>query len=181
MRGAATIWGSQMAADAMEEQARIAEIQAQIAMEQALFAAQMQKKAGREKATYRRKESRKAVGAGVANIAGAGLEVSGSPLVVIGEQIRQDEISAARVITNAHARAMSEEARGRGAATGFRADASALRTQAHVTRVAGFLDAISGGMNSYGNYQSTTGGPNQQPNAPGNSQYTWGGNTTYYE
>ena len=179
---AGSIWGAQAAADAMEEQARIAAIQAQIAMVQSKFAAEVQLKAGREEAGVRRRESRRASGGAVAAVAGAGLELSGSPLVLIGERIRLDELNAARVITNAHARASSERAAGRGAAAGFTAQAASLEAQADVTRTAGFLDAIGRGLSAAGGYYAMTRGGGGGGNISRPSAYpAYGGGEQYYQ
>lgn len=151
-----SIWSSQLTADAMEEQARIAGVQAQIALEQSKFAAEMQRKAGAQEATSLRRDSRRAEGGAVARTASQGLEVSGSPLVVIGEHIRLDELNAAQVVTNAHARAFSELAAGRSAAASYQARAGSLNAQADITRTAGFLDAIGAGMRAAGRYYSMT-------------------------
>lgn len=171
---AGKIWAADQQADAMEESARIARIQAQISLEQAQFNAKMQKQSGQEESVYRRTESRKAVGGAVAAIAGSGVELSGSPLVMIGEHIKNDEINAARVITNAEARAASELARGKGQAATYMAQAAGMEKQADVTRTAGFLDALSFGIMAGAQMQSQTGGaPVGQTQQTGGYDYAW--------
>ena len=156
-------------AEALEESASAARIQGQIALANAKFSAKQQLKAGREQAGFVRRESRRAGGLAIAHFGASGIELSGSPLVAIAERIRRDEMNAARVITNAHARAASEEAQGRSAAAGSAARASSLESQASITRDAGFLNAIAIGFNASANYYALTGGttPSRAPGVYG--------------
>jgi len=158
-----SLWGSRAAADAMEAQARIARVQGQIALQTSKFSARMQLKAGRQEATFRRRESRRASGAAVVSVAGAGIELSGSPMKVIGARIHGDAVNAARVVTNAQVRAFSERAEGKAKGLGFRADAAALDERARITRVTGWLNAIGGGMSAVGGYYAMTSNPNSNP------------------
>ncbi len=155
---ASALWGAQAAADARNAQAAIARMQAEIAMTQSKFTARMQLKRGRQEAVARRRSSRRAVGGAVVAVAGAGVELSGSPMAVIGEKIRHDELNAAQVVTNARARAFSERAKGRGQATTFTAQAQSLDSQASIIRVTGFLNAINIGMVAAGGRFAQTGG-----------------------
>ena len=158
LSAAASIFGADAAADAMEEQAAIQRVQAQIARSQSRFSARMQLKAGREQSETLMRESRRRTSATVVQVGNAGIEVSGSPLAIIGEQIRRDELEAGRVITNAHAAAISERASGESAALGFTASAAQLDEQADTTRVVGFLQAIGAGMNAAGSFGLMSGG-----------------------
>lgn len=157
---------SKAAARQADNQAAIADVQAQISLQTAKFNADRQLELGREQATFQRKKSRKIVGQAVVNVAGSGIEISGSPLAVIGEQIRQDELNAAKLITNASARALSERAAGEGAAVGFRATAAGLRDEASDIRGAMFIDMLARGAAAAGGVATLTGGsadPNQTP------------------
>lgn len=149
---------SRAAARQADSQAEIADVQAQISLENAKFSAQRQLALGREQATFQRKKSRKVTGQAVVNVAGSGIEISGSPLNVIGEQIRQDELNAAKLITNASARALSERAAGEGAAVTFRATASGLRDEASDIRGSILIDTIARGAAAAGGAFALTGG-----------------------
>lgn len=152
-----SLYAADAAADAMEVSADIADIQGETAMVTAMFAAQQQKEAGREQAIFIRKESRKATGAAVVGVAGSGVELSGSPMVAIGNQIKNNMMSAANAINNANMRAFSAEAKGRAQAATFEARAIQLREQAEVTRIAGFWNALGAGLDSATKLQQTTG------------------------
>ena len=168
IQAASNIWGAQAQADAMDAQASISYMQGQIAKQQAKYAARMQLKAGHEQATAMRRESLRTAGSNVARVANSGVELSGSPLVAIGEQLRRDELNAAQALTNARARSYSEKVKGEGAAVGYNAQAASYREQAGITRTAGFLEAIGTGLRAAGGYYVMTGrfGPDASPFEP---------------
>ena len=158
--------GSQAASDALQAQAANERIQAEIARVNAEFVARRQLKAGREEATFRRRESRREAGADVVRVAGSGVELSGSPMARIGENIRRAELNAAHVLSNSQARAFSERARGEAQAVSFRASAGARDEQARIIRVTGWLDTIGAGMSAVGgfNAQRSRRGPESNTN-----------------
>ena len=153
----ASWWGGQMQAAAQERQADLADTQAKIAMEQAEFSAALQIKTGREKSLFIRRQSARAEGAAVADVAGTGVELSGSPLNAIADQIHQDEHAAATAMTNSRLAAMSETARGKAAQVGYEAQAGELRAAAGVSRTVGMLDAIAKGTMAVGGYYKAMG------------------------
>lgn len=170
---AGTLFGAGARSSALREQARVAEIQAEIALEQGRFAARMQRRAGRDQATYLRRQSLRRVSGMVVHTAEAGLEVSGSPAIAIAEQIHRDEQAAAQVITNSRMRAFSQEAGARSEAASHTARASALLDQAGITLLGGFLEAIGNGLAAAGTYQQITGGT--APSYVSESGFTGGG------
>lgn len=170
----ATITGSQAQAAAQREQADISRIQGEISVMQAEAQAKMELKVGREQADYIRKQSAQVVGSEVTKTAASGIELSGSPMAVIADQIWADERNAATAITNASARAGRVKAEGYAAQTQARANASALRSQANYTEQAGWLKSIAIGLGTYAGYQQMTGGaPSTSPGSRSNTMAPW--------
>ncbi len=162
VQGINALQGSRAREAALRNQAAIAEVQGKIAMTNARFSARMQLKSGREMAVEVRKQSRRDVGSAVVSVAGQGVELSGSPMVAIGEKIRSDELNAARVITNAETRAVSERLAGEAARVGAEARADALRGQADVEDATRFITIMAIGARAAGGFFSLTGGPKSQ-------------------
>jgi len=142
----------------MQRQARIAETQGQISMEQAQFQARMERKAGAEHSQQIRRTSRRGEGAAVAGVAAGGLELRGSPLLAIADQVWQDERAAGMAVTNAEAAASYRESQGMAARVTGSAEAERLRSEAGFTAAAGWLGAFATGLSRYGQYQLMTGG-----------------------
>lgn len=140
---AVQVLSSRAQARRMRKQSRIAAIQGQIQLEAAEFQARMELQAGQERATFIRSESRRQVSRAVVQVGTSGVELTGSPLIAIAEQIEIDERAASTVITNAKAAAFSVELGGRVAQVSAQAEADRLRDQAGFTETAGWLGAAS--------------------------------------
>lgn len=149
--------GGQANAAAMRRQADLAEQQAAISKWQAEWTARMQLKAGADQANFIRRQSARTTGTAVTRVAGSGVELSGSPLDSIADQIHQDENAAATARSNAGRQAFATQAGGQARAAGYEAQAGQLRTGATVAAQAGFLDAIAKGTMAVGGYYKLTG------------------------
>ena len=140
---AVQVLSSRAQARRMRRQAGIARVQGQISLEAAEFQARMELQAGQERATFIRSESRRQVSRAVVQVGASGVELTGSPLIAIAEQIEIDERAASTVITNARAAAVSVELGGRISQVSAEAEANRLREQAGFTETAGWLGAAT--------------------------------------
>lgn len=147
---------SQQRAAQMREQARIAAMQGEAQLIQAEFQADVARQQGREQAQYIRRQSRRNVGRMVAGTASRGIEIQGSPAMVIADQIWQDEKAASTAIINAELGAMSAEARGQAGYVSGMAERSRLRQAAGFTETAGWLNAFSTAVGGYATYYGAT-------------------------
>lgn len=150
---------SQLQASQMRRAATNARLSGQINLEQAKFQAEMFMKSGKEQAEAIRRDSARNIGQLVANVGVSGLELRGSILEAISDQIRLDENAAATTMVNAAAGASTVRQRGEGANAEARANASFLRSQASITETTGWLNAISIGIGGAADHFANTGGP----------------------
>lgn len=153
-----SIVSSRMAAAANREAAKISELQGDIAVIQSEFQAKMALKAGREQASYIRQQSAEVVGTQVTRTASAGVELSGSPMMAIAQEIWAGEKAAAGTLKNAIARSGQIEAAGVAARVQGDANAANLRQAADYGERAGVLNAVAKGVTAYAMYEKTTGG-----------------------
>lgn len=161
-----TLLSGRARARAMRENARIAALSGQIQFEQAQFQARFARKAGAEHAQQIRRTSRRTAGALTTRTAGSGVELRGSPLLSIADQIWEDERAAGIAIVNAEAGATSIEARGRAAQVTGEAESSRLRAEAGFTETAAWLSSFTTAFRGYAQYRLMTGGPGSAPSDP---------------
>lgn len=152
-----TVLQSRAQARAQRLQGQIAQIQGLTALEGAIFEAEFGRKRGGQQAEFIRDESRRGAGEAVTGIAVSGVELEGSPLLAIAEQVKEDEIAAGRAIVNGEIAGFSAESRGRAAAASGEAENSRLRTQAGFTQTAGWLGAMSIAIRGFARQQKQTG------------------------
>ena len=142
----------------MREQARISELQGQINLEQAESQARMAMKQGIEESVFVRRQSRRAVGAMAAERGASGIELGGSPMIAMAEQIYVDEVAAGRSITNAFGRATSIRGKGRADQAAAESNASMLRESARFVESAAWLNVAAQGAKGAATYYGMTGG-----------------------
>ena len=148
---------SRAQARAQKLQGRIAGLQGLTALEGAKFEAEFGRKRGAQEAEFIRDESRRGAGEAVTGIAVSGVELEGSPLLALADQIKDDEIAAGRAIINGEIAGFSAESRGRAAAASGAAENARLRTQAGLTQTAGWLNAMSIAVKGFSRQQQQTG------------------------
>lgn len=166
-----SIIGARAAAAAQREAAKVSELQGEISVITSEFQAKKALEAGREQADYIRDSSQAAVATRTVRTAASGVELSGSPMMVIADEIWAGEKAAAGALKNAIAQAGQIEARGEADATQANANAAALRTQAGFTESAGWLRAISSAMGAYAYGQQISGGPASTDPSPFRNRY----------
>lgn len=152
-----SVFGGRAQASALRRAAANARIQGQIAFEQATFQARQARRAGAEYSTQIRRTSRRVEGAAVRTIASAGLEVSGSPLMDVADQIWQDERAAGTAVVNAEAGAVAIESQGRAAQATAEAESRRLRTEAGFSELSGWLGAANAALTAVANFTLATG------------------------
>ena len=134
-------------------QGRIAGIQGQTTLEGAIFEAELARKSGAEQAEAIRTDSARNIGASVVQVTASGVELSGSPLLAIADQIWEDERGAATAETNAQLAAASAESRGRAAFATGQGERDRLNAQSRITERAGWLSAMSFAVKAYARQQ----------------------------
>lgn len=130
-------------------QGRIAEVQGQITLEGAMFEAELARKRGAQQFQAIQTDSRRAVGGAVVQVAASGVELEGSPLLAIADQIWEDERAAAQALVNAQGDSFTAESRGRAAQATGRAEGSRLDALGRDVETAGWLGAMSAAVKGY--------------------------------